>query len=61
MNSKSLIIAVELVMIFGGALMFGWWQMRSIKNDQQKAAQQKLLDAVAERSRAGETTQNPNE
>ena len=55
------IVAIEVVMVFGGALLFGWWQLRSIKKDQQKAAQQKLLDATAELARAGETTQNLSE
>ena len=55
------IIAIELIMVFGGALLFGWWQLRSIKKDQKKAAQQKLLDAAAEQSRTGDTTQKtPN-
>lgn len=34
------IIAVELIMVFGGALAFGWWQLRDIKKDQLKAQQQ---------------------
>ena len=56
MNTNTPIIAIELIMIFGGALLFGWWQLRSIKKDQQKAAQQKLLDAAAEQSRTGDAT-----
>ena len=31
------IIVVELIMVFGGALAFGWWQLRDIKKDQLKA------------------------
>jgi hypothetical protein len=35
------IIIVELVMVFGGALAFGWWQLRTIKKDQEKARAEK--------------------
>lgn len=31
------LIVVELVMVFGGAMAFGWWQLRDIKKDQEKA------------------------
>jgi DNA-binding transcriptional regulator of glucitol operon len=30
-------IVVELVMTLGGALAFGWWQMRDLKNERQEA------------------------
>lgn len=33
------IIVIELIMVFGGALAFGWWQLRDIKKDQLKAKQ----------------------
>ena len=45
MDSNFPIIAIEVVMVFGGALLFGWWQLRDIRRDQQKAAEQKLLEA----------------
>ena len=62
MDTNTPIIVIELVLVFGGALLFGWWQLRSIKKDQQKAARQKSLDAASERSRAGDSPQNdPNE
>lgn len=32
------IILVEGVIVFGGALAFGWWQLRSIRMDREKAA-----------------------
>lgn len=58
MNTNTPIIAIELILVFGGALLFGWWQLRSIKRNQQKTAQQKLLDAATERSRANDTPQS---
>ena len=36
------IILIELVLVFGGVLLFGWWQLRSVKRDQQKAAEERL-------------------
>jgi hypothetical protein len=35
------IILIEVVLVFGGVLLFGWWQLRSIKRDQQKAAEER--------------------
>jgi hypothetical protein len=32
------IILIEGLLVFGGALAFGWWQLRSIRRDQEKAA-----------------------
>jgi predicted negative regulator of RcsB-dependent stress response len=32
------LILVEVIMVFGGALAFGWWQLRSIRKDREKAA-----------------------
>ena len=46
MDSNLPIIVIELVLVFGGALLFGWWQLRSIKRDQQAAAAKKLAEAA---------------
>jgi hypothetical protein len=32
------IVLIEGLLVLGGALAFGWWQLRSIRRDQQKAA-----------------------
>ena len=62
MYANTPIIVIELMSVFGGALLFGWWQLRSIKKEQQKAARQKLLDANTEQWRADDTSKNnPNE
>ena len=29
-------IVVELVLVFGGALAFGWWQLRDVAREQAK-------------------------
>ncbi len=31
-------ILIEVVLVFGGVLAFGWWQLRTIKRDRAKAA-----------------------
>jgi hypothetical protein len=33
------IILIELVLVFGGVLAFGWWQLRSVRRDRQRAAE----------------------
>jgi hypothetical protein len=35
-NSDFPFIIVELVMTLGGALAFGWWQMRDLKKERLK-------------------------
>jgi hypothetical protein len=34
-------IWVELLLVFGGALAFGWWQLRDVARAQRKAARDK--------------------
>ena len=31
------LILIEGVLVFGGALAFGWWQLRSVKRDRERA------------------------
>lgn len=50
MDSHIPIIVIELVLVFGGVLLFGWWQLRSVKRDQQAAAAKKLAEAAGERT-----------
>jgi hypothetical protein len=35
------VILIEVVLTFGGVLVFAWWQLRSVKRDQQKAAEER--------------------
>lgn len=30
------IILIEVVLVFGGVLLFGWWQLRSVKRDRER-------------------------
>ena len=47
------IVLIEVVLIFGGVLAFGWWQLRSIRLDQEKAARERAQREAAERRQAG--------
>lgn len=40
------LVIVEGVMVFGGALLFGWWQLRSVRRDREKAARKAQLEAA---------------
>jgi hypothetical protein len=37
MSPETMIVLSEALLIFGGAIAFGLWQLRSIKKDQKKA------------------------
>jgi hypothetical protein len=41
MSSNWPIVLIEGIMVFGGALAFAWWQLRDIKRDQKKAADER--------------------
>jgi hypothetical protein len=34
-------ILVEVVLVFGGVLAFGWWQLRDLERERRKAAESK--------------------
>ncbi len=41
MSMETLLVALEGLLVFGGALAFGWWQLRSVRQDQEKARRDK--------------------
>jgi hypothetical protein len=41
MMDWSPIVLIEGVMVLGGALAFGWWQLRDIKKDNERAKLEK--------------------
>jgi hypothetical protein len=53
MGSHLPIVLIEVVLIFGGVLAFGWWQLRSIRLDQEKAARERAQREAAARPQAG--------
>jgi predicted negative regulator of RcsB-dependent stress response len=32
------VILIEVILVFGGVLAFGWWQLRSVARDRKAAA-----------------------
>lgn len=35
------IVLIEVVLVFGGTLAFGWWQLRSVKRDQEQTRRER--------------------
>ncbi|CAM3724627.1 hypothetical protein [Polynucleobacter antarcticus] len=36
MNSPIPIIAIELILVFGGMVLFAWWQFRDLRKEREK-------------------------
>jgi len=53
MSDHTPIILIELVLVFGGALLFAWWQLRSIKVDQRKAAERRAAEQARREAEGG--------
>ena len=47
------LILIELVLVFGGVLLFGWWQLRSVARDQRAAQAAKKAQDAAQAREAG--------
>lgn len=47
MSENGPLILIEGVLVFGGALLFGWWQLRSVARDQALTRQQREREAAA--------------
>jgi hypothetical protein len=41
------LILIEGVLVFGGALAFGWWQLRSVKRDREQLLAQRAREREA--------------
>jgi hypothetical protein len=35
------VILIELVLVFGGVLLFAWWQFRDLRKEREKAQKEK--------------------
>lgn len=42
------LILVEVVLVFGGVLAFGWWQLRDVKKAREQARRRREAEAEAE-------------
>ena len=38
------IILIEVVLVFGGVLLFAWWQLRDLKKEREKDEKKKLQE-----------------
>jgi predicted negative regulator of RcsB-dependent stress response len=57
MDAHLPLILIEVVLVFGGVMAFGWWQLRDVK----KAREQSRLRREAEaRATAGEPASPPD-
>jgi hypothetical protein len=36
------IILIEVILVFGGVLVFAWWQLRDLRKEREKDLQKKL-------------------
>ena len=41
MDSFGPVILIEVVLIFGGVLLFAWWQLRDLRKEREKAQKKK--------------------
>lgn len=48
------LLLIEGVLVFGGALLFGWWQLRSVARDQQETARRREAEAAQQKEQAEE-------
>jgi predicted negative regulator of RcsB-dependent stress response len=48
MSQNLPVIVIEVVLIFGGVLAFGWWQLRDLKKEQDKTARERSAREAAE-------------
>lgn len=44
MDNFGPIILIEVVLVFGGVLLFAWWQLRDLRKEREKDLQKKLQD-----------------
>ncbi len=41
MNNFGPVILIEVVLVFGGVLLFAWWQLRDIRKEREKSQKKK--------------------
>lgn len=45
MSSHLPLIVIEIVLVFGGALVFAWWQLRDLRRERRKREDAKRREA----------------
>jgi cytochrome oxidase assembly protein ShyY1 len=41
------LVLIEVILVFGGVLAFGWWQLRSVERDRRELQRQREAEARA--------------
>jgi type II secretory pathway pseudopilin PulG len=60
MSEHQPIVLIELVLVFGGVLLFGVWQLRSVKRDQEKTrAERAAREAAAAAAQTAKSADAP--
>jgi len=36
MNNYSGVMVLEVILVFGGVLLFGWWQLRDLRKERER-------------------------
>jgi hypothetical protein len=49
MNNFGPVILIEVVLVFGGVLLFAWWQLRDLRKEREKDRKKKEQDLGQER------------
>ncbi len=47
------LLLIEGVLVFGGALLFGWWQLREIDRDRRELQKKREAETAAQKDRDG--------
>ena len=53
MSQNLPVILIEVVLIFGGVLAFGWWQLRDLEKERERSERTR-----SEAAEAGKTTED---
>jgi len=49
MDSFGPVILIEVVLVFGGVLLFAWWQLRDLRKEREKDRKKKEQDLAQDR------------
>lgn len=58
MSENLPVILIELVLVFGGVLAFGWWQLRSVRRDREALATRRRAEPARHAADATPDSEN---
>lgn len=47
------LLLIEGVLVFGGAMLFGWWQLREVERDREAARRKREAEAASQKDGDG--------